>query len=348
MNDTVMMILETNEESGIEISDPSRLTAKPVVSVSMITYNHEQYIEEAINGVLMQETDFDVELIISNDNSPDQTDAIVQRIIKEHPKGRWIHYIKHEKNIGMMPNILDNLQRCNGEYIAICEGDDYWTDPLKLHVQIDAMKKQPACDLSFHPATVVSGLLKTDKVNAFHSLDNKIFTAAEMIKGGGAFCPSSALIFKRSILSSLLELLHDAPVGDYFIQVLGSHKGGALYLSRVMSIYRMDTAVSWTAAMDSSTEKMKIYFERFIHSLSYLNAMLKKEYQQEIDFIIEQEYYAMASSYLNNSAYEDYRLLFNEYYTRYSKRPIKMKVLGVVGCCTRSPRLTGYFNRLFF
>ena len=138
-----MTIPEINEKISTEISTPLFLKGKPLVSVSMITYNHGKYIEEAINGVLMQETDFDVELVISNDNSPDQTDAIIQRIIKEHPKGYWINYIKHEKNLGMMPNLIDNYKQCTGEYIAICEGDDYWTDPKKLQQQVAFLENNP-------------------------------------------------------------------------------------------------------------------------------------------------------------------------------------------------------------
>ena len=107
----------------------------------MITYNHEKYIEEAILGVLRQETEFDIELIVSNDDSPDDTDKIIRRIIKEHPKAFCIRYIKHNENIGAMPNSLHNLKLCTGRYIALCEGDDCWTDSKKLQIQIEAMQK---------------------------------------------------------------------------------------------------------------------------------------------------------------------------------------------------------------
>ena len=79
------------------------------VSVSMITYNHAKYIKQAIESILNQETNFDIELIISNDNSPDDTDAIVNEIIQTHPNGSKIKYFKHEKNIGMMKNFLFSL-----------------------------------------------------------------------------------------------------------------------------------------------------------------------------------------------------------------------------------------------
>ena len=82
------------------------MAQKLKVSVCMITYGQEKYIREAIEGVLMQECDFEVELILSNDCSPDRTDEIIQDIIKNHPKGCWIKYFKHESNIGMMPNFI--------------------------------------------------------------------------------------------------------------------------------------------------------------------------------------------------------------------------------------------------
>ncbi len=125
------------------------------VSVCMITYGHEKFIEQAINGVLMQECDFEVELIIANDSSPDQTDAVIQSILDNHPRASWIKYTKHEKNLGMMPNFIFALKECVGEYIALCDGDDYWTDTLKLKKQVvflDRNKDYVAC---FHNSEVI-------------------------------------------------------------------------------------------------------------------------------------------------------------------------------------------------
>ncbi len=109
----------------------------PKVSVCMITYAHEKFIEEAINGVLMQECNFEIELIVANDCSLDTTNKIVNNIIETHSRGHWIKYTMHSKNIGMMPNFIWALKQSKGKYIALCEGDDYWTDPLKLQKQVD-------------------------------------------------------------------------------------------------------------------------------------------------------------------------------------------------------------------
>jgi len=114
---------------------------KPAVSVVMITYNHEDYIQEAIEGVLIQKTDFNIELIIANDASPDNTDSVVESI-KDNYKGNInIRYYNHKQNKGVSDNFIWALKQVRGKYIAICEGDDYWTDPLKLQKQVDFLEE---------------------------------------------------------------------------------------------------------------------------------------------------------------------------------------------------------------
>ncbi|KQR91850.1 hypothetical protein ASG01_12655 [Chryseobacterium sp. Leaf180] len=112
----------------------------PLISVVMITFAHEAYIKQAVEGVLMQNYNGSVELLISNDKSPDNTELIVKEIIANHPNGSWIKYTSHAKNLGMMPNFIWTLQQAKGKYIAICEGDDYWTDPSKLQKQVDFLE----------------------------------------------------------------------------------------------------------------------------------------------------------------------------------------------------------------
>ena len=113
------------------------------LSVLMITYGHEEYIEVAINGVLMQDCNFSFELIVADDNSPDQTMLVVDKLKRQHPKGDIIKYTKHQMNKGPNSNFLWASRQCTGKYIAICEGDDYWTDPLKLQKQVDFLDKNP-------------------------------------------------------------------------------------------------------------------------------------------------------------------------------------------------------------
>src|SRR5690554_114420 len=98
-----------------------------LISVVMITYGHEKYIHKAIEGVLMQQGGFDVEFIIADDHSPDNTEDIVKNIKNTHPKASCIKYTKHPVNKGMTQNFSWALKEATGKYIALCEGDDYWT-----------------------------------------------------------------------------------------------------------------------------------------------------------------------------------------------------------------------------
>ncbi|RZK16423.1 MAG: glycosyltransferase, partial [Flavobacterium sp.] len=117
--------------SGRRVLDSQSMNNDDIlVAVYMITYNHESYITQAIEGVLMQKTNFDYELIISNDCSIDNTDKIIKNIIDTNPKGYLIKYYNQKKNIGMNANFFFATDKCNGEYMAFCEGDDYWIDTL--------------------------------------------------------------------------------------------------------------------------------------------------------------------------------------------------------------------------
>lgn len=119
----------------------------PRVSVCMITYNHEVYIAQAIEGVLMQETDFTIELLIHDDASTDGTAEIVREYEKKHPHIiKSIYQTENQYSRGNPPWFI-NLERARGEYIAYCEGDDYWTDPRKLQKQVDYMNSHPDCGL---------------------------------------------------------------------------------------------------------------------------------------------------------------------------------------------------------
>ena len=109
----------------------------------MITYAHEKFIRRAVEGVLDQEGDVDFELIVANDRSPDKTQTIIKEIIQNHKEGEKIKYFHHKKNLGMMPNLIFALKQAKGEFVAMCEGDDIWIDPLKLRKQINFLEENP-------------------------------------------------------------------------------------------------------------------------------------------------------------------------------------------------------------
>ena len=132
----------------IETSDAQNLCKHPIVSVHMITYNHEPYIRQAIEGVMMQKTDFEFELVIGEDCSKDKTREICFEYQKKYPdKIRVLWW--HENVTKFGGNDRRVSAHCRGEFIAFCEGDDYWIDPLKLQKQVDVMRKYPNVGFCF-------------------------------------------------------------------------------------------------------------------------------------------------------------------------------------------------------
>ncbi|MFV5703590.1 glycosyltransferase [Flavobacterium sp. XS2P12] len=177
------------------------MSSTPQVSVCMITYGHEEFILQAIEGVLMQECDFVIELVIANDASPDTTDEIIQAIIKNHPRGSWIRYTKHEKNIGMIPNFIFALKKCKGKYIALCDGDDYWTDPLKLQKQICFLEANEDYTLCFTRFIVKNGSVFSEDKNGhyFGNQLNIVFDFEKFVKGWYGGIPT--LVFRSSSIN---------------------------------------------------------------------------------------------------------------------------------------------------
>jgi glycosyltransferase involved in cell wall biosynthesis len=105
------------------------------VSVLMITYNHEKFIAQAIDSILMQQTDFEYEIVVGDDFSKDRTRAILDNYKKKHPSK--IKLLFPDRNLGMHRNFIQTLNSCQGQYVALLEGDDYWTSPYKLQKQVD-------------------------------------------------------------------------------------------------------------------------------------------------------------------------------------------------------------------
>lgn len=126
------------------------------VSVIMITYNHEKYIQEAIYGVLNQIGNYKLELIVSNDKSSDQTDLKINEIINQYQGDHTIKYFSQPKNLGMRNNFLFALEQAKGKYIALCEGDDKWIDKTKIQIQIAELENDKTLSGIFHQTNILS------------------------------------------------------------------------------------------------------------------------------------------------------------------------------------------------
>lgn len=154
-----------------EICDTDRLVKNPVVSVAMITYNHESFIAAAIEGVINQETEYPFELIIGEDCSTDRTREIALQYQQRYPEA--IRVLVSDNNVGARMNALRTRSRTRGKYLAFCEGDDYWHAPEKMQIQVDYMESHPTVGLVHSDAhtaaengkSVIYNTLKTKNIS---------------------------------------------------------------------------------------------------------------------------------------------------------------------------------------
>jgi len=208
-----------------------------MVSVIMITYNHEKYIEEAVNGVLMQKTDFDYELIVANDQSTDQTDSVIKRILSEHPLSSRVHYIEREKNIGMIENFIDAARKSRGKYIALCEGDDYWIDPLKLQKQVDFLEQNEEYSMVCHDAQIIDDMSGTSYLDFTPAHQKQICSTKDLF--GSNFCTTASIVFRKESISSVQSPEFKVLAGDLFLKLLVSLNGLLFRMYEVMSVHRI-------------------------------------------------------------------------------------------------------------
>jgi glycosyltransferase involved in cell wall biosynthesis len=216
-----------------------QITTPPLVSVVMITYNHEKFIAEAIEGVLMQEVDFEVELIIADDCSPDKTEEIVKKYIENHPKGNWIKYTKHRQNTGMMPNFIWALQQTKGEYIALCEGDDYWTDSDKLKTQFEFLNKNFSNSAYMHRVKYLYNtpeIVKNNKLSAGYD-EYKNCSVEEVLQY--KIDGTSSILFRKLVLTEIPAFFYKIKNGDTALFALCALKGPIYFNPKVMSVYRV-------------------------------------------------------------------------------------------------------------
>jgi glycosyltransferase involved in cell wall biosynthesis len=217
---------------------------KPLVSVLMITYLHEQYIEQAIRGVLDQVCNFKFELIIADDCSPDNTSDLVKSIISSHPIGYCVKYTRHNQNIGMNRNADFVIQAAGGKYIAICEGDDFWTDPTKLQNQVDFLENNEDYGLVHHEADYFFQA-KQKLIPNFHKR-NKIHVSTgyvfeELLRHNNIYTPT--VMYRKQLFDhySAIDqnIRNNFLMTDYTMWLEFSLHSKFHYINKSMTVYRV-------------------------------------------------------------------------------------------------------------
>lgn len=209
-----------------------------LVSIIMLVYNHEDYIEQAIISVLNQDYD-SFELIILDDNSSDNSYKIAKEISEKHINGHKASIYSHVQNLGMINNLNFGLKNSKGKYIAICEGDDFWNCNKKIAIQVNEFENNPKASIVYHRVNVLKeGKTEFEILNT--SKDKKVFKI-EHLAQGNKIHTCSVMYKNENIL--LDEIYNNSPVGDYVLHLKYAAKGSIVYLPEVMSTYRIGTGI---------------------------------------------------------------------------------------------------------
>ena len=182
-----------------------------VVSICCLTFNHEKYIEQSLNGFCMQKAPFKFEVLVHDDASTDKTQEIIKRFVEKYPdiiKPILQTENQYSKGVVRMQTTY-NYPRAKGKYLALCEGDDYWTDELKLAKQVELLEKNPDCSLSFHANNYVfpDRLSHKNKVHRPIKRENNIYDIKDVIKYGGNFMHTGSMVFLKKALAPLTKLV---------------------------------------------------------------------------------------------------------------------------------------------
>lgn len=205
------------------------------VSVLMITYNHERYVTQAVESVLMQNAPFDIELVIGEDCSADGTRARVELLTQQHPDR--VRLLPSVRNLGMQPNFIRTFAECRGEYIAILEGDDFWTDVMKLQKQADYLDVHPECAICFHDAVYVSEDGCTELRRAVRPPQAEKSTLVDLLRRN--FIPNCTVMFRNRLFPAFPAWYADALLGDWPLHVFNAQHGDIGFLPDVMAAYRV-------------------------------------------------------------------------------------------------------------
>ncbi len=233
-----------------------------VVSVICAAYNHERYIAQALDGFVMQKTNFKFEVLINDDASTDATAEIIKSYEKKYPDViRAFYSEKNEYSQGISPT-LKLYENANGKYIALCEGDDFWINENKLQIQVDYMESHPECTICGHSAynCYENGVIKC---NLFKSFDKDCVVSTEDVISRWIF-PTQSILYRASArVPFIVPFKKDAPCGDYPLAVYLALKGSAFYFADAMSVYRNGSVSSVSKKWRNDDFKTVIFYEKF-------------------------------------------------------------------------------------
>ncbi len=223
---------------GRHQNDQDAAMAVPLVSVCMLAYNVEPFVAQAIEGVLHQQVDFPIELVIGNDGSTDRTPAICEQYQQLNPK--IIRVLAANQNLGIAGNAVRTLSQCRGKYIAICDGDDIWIDPEKLRKQVEFLEQNSDYGMSYSDIKIIAA---TGEPAVFpeHEENRSLYAQGNIfirLLHGNFICNSTA-VFRRHLLDGYeIDTDRNYYIHDFLMWLHITMRSKAHFLPSASTAYR--------------------------------------------------------------------------------------------------------------
>lgn len=211
----------------------------PKVSIVTTTHNQEAYVRQAFDSFLAQQTNFAMEIIVADDASTDATPLIIQEYASRFP--HLFRPILRSENLGLNANLTGALSAARGEYLALCEGDDYWIDPLKLNKQVTFLDRHPETSVCFHPVRVIweDGYARDSTFPPVHMRGN-LSIETLILKN---FIQTNSVVYRR--LSRYDNIPGDVMPLDWYLHVRHAVHGDIAMLPETMAVYRRHAQGMW-------------------------------------------------------------------------------------------------------
>lgn len=300
----VLDMLFTKNEALFKELNKHELTnyepKKPLVSICLITYNHSRFLKISLESIFSQKTNFEWEVIIGDDSSEDGTQEVIKPYLEKFPEK--VKCFFHPQNLSKSYpkfstgklNFIHGLYNCSGKYVVHIEGDDYFTNELKLQIQVDYLEANPSYSACFHNALMKFEDSGSQEDYLINPPDQKNVITAEdlLLERERWFMATAAVMFKREIITHLMEWFGNSKSGDIPLYVLLSQLGPIGYIAQEMSVYRRHEAgMSYT-----DNRKHAEFVENRIFMYKHLNIQTQKRYNHLIKPIQAEFYELLANS----------------------------------------------------
>lgn len=252
---------------------------EPLVSICCLCYNHEPYIRECLDGFMMQKTDFAFEVLIHDDASTDNSAQIIREYEVNYPDIiKPIYQTENQYSKGVGVTRVFQFPRAKGKYIAMCEGDDYWTDPLKLQKQVDFLEENEEFSGCTHACSIYYEGQKREKT--INHNGNSIISFGYFLNKR-IFMATGSLIFRKRIVEEYPEWATKMFAGDFVLKYLILADGKIKYFNQVMSVYRKGAIGSWSNIENTQKKNDKEYLDNLI-ALQNINDSTNYKYKKEV------------------------------------------------------------------